>query len=311
MSTSGSSNFTINRDEIITEAMEICGVIAAGETIPAVDLQSAARKLNMMVKAWVTQGLHLWAMEEATLFLSLGSQSYSLGPTGDHCTNSYVQTTLSTDEAMNSTSIGITSATGMSASDNIGIVLDSGAIHWTTISGAPGSTTTIATGLASAATAGNVVFAYTSKINRPQRIVSAYRRSIATQDTPIELIGRDEYVELSNKTTRGKCVEAFYDPQLTLGVLYTWPTADLATDVIRFWYERAIEDFDASVDNPDFPIEWGEALVYGLADRLAPAYRLPLADRQIINAEAKGKLALAVEFDRETASVSFAPDYRR
>lgn len=310
MPSSGSANFTINRDDIIMEAMEICGVIAAGETIQAVDLQSAARKLNMMIKAWMAHGLHLWAMEEATLFLGLGTQSYSLGPTGAHCTNNYVQTTLSADAANGATSLTLAATTGLTAADNIGIVLDSGAIHWTTVS-TVGPPTTIATGLAGAAASGAVVFAYTTKINRPQRIVSAYRRSIATQDTPIELIGRDEYAELSNKATRGKCVEAFYDPQLTLGVLYTWPTADLATDVIRFWYERAIEDFDASVDNPDFPIEWGEALAYGLADRLAPAYRLPLADRQIINAEAKVKLAQAVEFDRETASVSFAPDYRR
>jgi hypothetical protein len=310
MATSGSTDFALTRDDIITEALELCGAIAAGETIPATDLASAARKLNMMVKAWMAHGLHLWALEEATLFLGVGTQSYSLGATGTHCTNSYVQTTLSADAASGATSLTLTATTGLTAADNIGIVLDSGAIHWTTID-AVGPPTTLITGLAGAASEGAVVFAYTAKINRPQRIVSAYRRSIAGQDTPIELIGRDEYAELSNKTTQGKCVEAFYDPQLTLGVLYTWPTADIATDVIRFWYERVLEDFDATSNNPDFPIEWGEALTYGLADRLAPGYGLPLAERQWIKTEAKIRLGQAVGFDRETASVSFAPDYRR
>jgi hypothetical protein len=144
MSTSGTAVFTMNRDEIIATALENVGVYAAGETISAEDTTMCARRLNMMAKAWMAHGAHLWAMKEATLFLSVGTQSYSLGASGTHCTNTYVHTTLSTDEATNSTSIGLSSATGMSASDNIGIVLDDGTIHWTTISGAPGTTTTIA-----------------------------------------------------------------------------------------------------------------------------------------------------------------------
>jgi hypothetical protein len=310
MATSGSVNFAMNRDEIIQDAMETIREYQADAAISSYDLGKAARKLNMMVKAWMAQGTHLWALKEATLFLSPGTKSYSLGATGTHCTHTYVHTTLSTDEALGSTSLGITSATGMSASDNIGIVLDDGTIHWTTISGAPGTTTTIATGLASAATAGNVVFAYTAKINRPQRIISAYRRDINDADIPLDVGSRKAYSDLTNKTTEGKPVQVFYDPQLTNGVLYIWPTADLATDVIRFWYERVLEDFDAVTDNPDFPIEWAEALSYNLADRLAPSFGMPLAERGYLKNEAREKLDIALGFDREESVISFQPDVR-
>lgn len=310
MATSGSTNFTLNRDEIITDALEDIGVIGGGDTPTYDDIQSCARKLNMMVKAWMAQGVHLWAVDEATLFLSVGTASYSLGATGTHCTNTYVHTTLSSDEALGSTSLGITSATGMSASDNIGIVLDDGTIHWTTISGAPGAITAIATGLASAASSGNVVFAYTSKINRPQRILSAYRRNIDGTDTPIDTASRQEYSDLSNKTTQGKTNKFFYDPQLTNGALYAWPTPDLATDVIRFWYERPLEDFDAATDNPDFPIEWAEAICAGLVYRIAPKFGKSPADIAFYKQDADEKLQIAMGFDRETASVMFQPDMR-
>ncbi len=310
MSTSGSVNFTMNRDEIITDVLEDIGALGAGETPVYDDVTTCARKLNMMVKAWMAQGIHLWAMKEATLFLADGTKSYSLGATGTHCTNTYVHTTLSTDEAISSTSLGITSFTGMSASDNIGIVLDDGTIHWTTISGAPGLTTTIATGLASAATSGNVVFAYTSKINRPQRITSAYRRTIDNYDAPIKILSREEYADLPSKFSEGKTLQAFYDPQLTNGVLYAWPVPDLATDVIRFWYERVLEDFDAVTDNPDFPIEWAEAICAGLTYRVARKYGATPSQIAGYKNDADEKLQIALGFDRETALVSFQPDIR-
>lgn len=310
MATSGSVNFSINRNDIITDAMQTVGALGVGESLQAADVELCVRKLNMMVKSWMQQGYHLWAMSEATLFLEPGDQSYALGSTGDHCTNSYVSTTLSTNEATSSTSIGLTSASGMSASDNIGIVLDDGTIHWTTISGAPSTTTTIATGLASAATAGNVVFAYTTKINRPQRIISAYRRDIDDNDLPIRLVSRQEYSDLSSKSSEGKTVQAFYDRQLVNGVFYTWPTADLATDVIRFWYERPLEDFDGVNDTPDFPIEWSEALCAGLAYRIAKPFGVSRSDIADLKTDAQIMLDIALGFDKDDTSVTFQPEIR-
>lgn len=310
MSTSNSVNFTMSRDDIITDAMQTINALGIDETPSAADIDMCSRKLNMMVKALMAQGIRLWAMKEATLFLGVGTQTYSLGATGTHCTNTYAHTTLSAAAALSATSLSLTSTTGMSASDNIGIVLDSGSIHWTTISGAPGAPTTIASGLAGAAASGNVVFAYTTKINRPQRIRSAYRRDINNIDTPIALISREEYADLANKLVRGKTIQAFYDPQLTNGILSAWPTPDLATDVIRFWYERILEDFDASTDNPDFPIEWGEYLSAGLSYRISKPFGLSKSERDSLREDAAMLLDTAMGFDRETASVMFQPDLR-
>jgi hypothetical protein len=312
MTTSNSTDFALSRDDIIRAALEETGEVAEGEGITPDRTNACALRLNSWVKSLMATGAKLWALKQATLFLTVGTAGYSLGATGTHCTNDYVQTTLSTDEALGSTSLGLTAYAGMAAGDNIGIVLDNGSIHWTTISGAPGATTTIATGLSSAAAAGNAVFAYTTKINRPQRIdtESAYRHSIAGQDTPVKIISRAEYAQLSNKSARGKIVQAFYDPQLVNGRLSVWPAPDSASDVLRFWYERILEDFDASSDTPDFASEWGEALILGLATRMAPSSGMPLQERRELKARADEALSIAMGYDRENVSMFCQPDLR-
>ena len=314
MTTSASVNFTINRDEIIRTALEDIGFCAFGDGIDPNIVESAARKLNLMVKAWMAKGAHLWAMSQATLFLVPRTASYSLGPAGANCSNSYEQTTLSVGAAASATTLSLTATTGMSAGDNIGILLDSGTIQWTTISGAPGSPTTIANALTGVASAGAVVFAYTTRINRPQRIDTegAYWRSAALNDTPIRMISRDEYAQLSNKTSYGKIVQAVYDPQLGAGTLSVWPTPDLASDVLRFWYERPLEDFDAAGDTPDFPIEWGLPLTSNLADLLVdnPRFQVDPLTRARIKQRAVESLDIAMGYDRENTSILFQPDLR-
>src|SRR3972149_4867792 len=124
MSTSGSVNFAVTRDQIITAAANEIGILGEGVTPSANMVSDFSLRLNSWTKSLMAQGAKLWAMKLATLFLAEGTASYSLGATGTHCTNSYVQTTLSTDEAASSVSLSLTSTTGMSASDNIGIVLD-------------------------------------------------------------------------------------------------------------------------------------------------------------------------------------------
>lgn len=312
MTTSGSVDFSVSRDQIITAAALDMGVIDEGQTPGAELVSSFSLRLNSWVKSLMAQGAKMWAVKQAHLFLEVGESTYSLGSTGDNCTNTYIQTTLSTDEALGSTSLSLTSTTGMAASDKIGIELDDGTIHWTTISGAPGAPTTIASGLASAATSGNAVFTYTTKITRPQRLIedAANWHSLAGSDTPVRIVSREEYTRHTNKTTQGKIVEVFYDKQLGNGVLKVWPTPDNATDVFQFWYERILEDFDAAGDTPDFAIEWAEPLILGLSYRMSPSYDKSAQDIAIRKARADEALAIAMNYDKENVSVYFQPDIR-
>jgi len=315
MTTSNSSNFSVNRDDIIRDALETMGFTEFGDGIDPNIIESSSRKLNMMIKAWMANGAHLWAISEATLFLQPGVATYNLGPTGTHCSNAYVQSALSADKLAGATVLQLSTTTGMAAGDNIGIVLDSGSIQWTTIVGAPGINTTIAAALTGNASSGAVVFTYTTKIQRPQRIDAdgAYWRSPEGSDTPIFMFSRDEYAQLANKRSGpGKVVQAFYNPQLTNGILSVWPVPDSASDVLRFWYERPFEDFDNPEDTPDFPIEWARALYLSLAAELSmnPRFKVSIPDRDSITAAATGAFQDAMGYDRENVSVFFQPDHR-
>lgn len=288
MSTSGTVTYSVTEADIIKDALIEIGHLDPDETPSANDIVTARRKLNLIVKQWTSQldfapGLKMWTRRTGYLFLQADQTKYSLGPSGDHATETYVSTTLSTAEATSSTSIGITSATGMSASDNIGIVLDDGSIHWTTISGAPGSTTTIATGLASAASAGNRVFAYTTKMRRPFELLSGVLRDTDGNDSPIDVnLSLPEYEAIYSKGSEGSPSRLYFEAQRTNAVAYIDCAPEDVTKVIRLPYLSYIEDFSAQANDADFPIEWARPLCLQLAnDCSRPFGREPKASLKL------------------------------
>ncbi|KKN77955.1 hypothetical protein LCGC14_0355200 [marine sediment metagenome] len=310
MATSGSVDFTRTRDQIIRGALRLCEAIAAGETPSSEETVEASEALNLMAKAWQADGIHLWAQDEGVLFLEKGTAKYSLGPSGDEASTAYVTTTTTADIAASGTSLALTSITGISASDNIGIVQDDGTFHWDTVSGTPSSlTVTLTTGMTSAAASGNRIFTFTSLIMRPIRILDARLKVNNGNEIPfVDMLTRDEYFDLPNKTNQGKPVQAYYDPQLTNGEFHIWNAADDINDVVLFTFMRPIEDFDAAANNPDFPQEWENALKWNLAVEIAPEYGVPMDKRAWLRGMADEKKQTALAFDHEPESIYFQPE---
>jgi hypothetical protein len=312
MAVSGSKDYSITRATIIEAALRKLGEYDAGEAIPGDETSAAADALNVMVKAWVIRGVDIWLRDEITLFLVPDQKSYNLG-TADATRAITGETTLSVAASASDVALTVVSTSGMTAADFIGVKLDDNSIHWTTISSVNSATTlTIASGLASAAASGKKVYAYTTKAGRPQKIVYAYRRDINDIDNEIEIIGEKEYMRQSNKGSSGPPVEVWYQPTLTTGTLYVWPVDGGANwDKLILSVNYLPDDFDAAADNPQFPIEWGQALIYGLADKLAPEYGLPLSERKALKQEAEFELEEALAYDTENASVIFTMDMER
>lgn len=110
-------------------------------------------------------------------------------------------------------------------------------------------------------------------IQRPPRIYDATRYTIATADeVPVRSISRSDYMALTNKTTTGSPVQVYYDPQITNGMLYVWPTASAVGDKIKLSTDRLIADVGASDNLIDIPPEWQECVKYNLALRLSGEY---------------------------------------
>lgn len=306
MAVSGSKNFTLTRADIISAALRKIGAADSGDPPDATEGSDAALALNLMIKEWSARGIDLPWREEITLFLQSGTQSYSIGLTGDHATTSYIETTLSAAAASSATTLSLTSTTGMSAADYIGIKLDDGSIHWTTIVNP--ATTSITDGLASAAASGNSVYTYTTKAYRPQKIVYAHRRA-SNIDTPVDLIGEVAYRGLSSKGSLGQVNQIYYQQTLDNGTLFVWPTG--GPDKLILIAQNLADDFDAAGDNPQFPIEWANPLVWNLAFELAPEYGISLKERLILRNEAMEKLDTVMDSDVENASVIIGMEVRQ
>lgn len=227
MSTSGSINYSLTRNDIIQEALELIGVVAAEESPAAADVATADRSLNMMIKGWQAKGINLWRQTEGSLSATAATASFTMGTGGDYPTA------------------------------------------------------------------------------RPLRISSA-RLSVSSIETPLVEMSRQEYFDLPNKTSSGRPSGYYYDPQLTLGKIYLWPTvATGITATLKFTYQRTVEDFDAAGDEPDFPQEWFECLAYNLAARLAPKFGTTTSPE--VAAIAIASLEDLMGWDREPASVYFQP----
>lgn len=76
--TSGSYDFSITRDAIISGALRLAGVIAQGETPTASQISDAAVSLNLMVKAWEADGLPIWAITTYQITPVAGQTTYTL-----------------------------------------------------------------------------------------------------------------------------------------------------------------------------------------------------------------------------------------
>lgn len=310
MATSGSTDFTVSRNDVLTEALELVGALGEGETPNSDQITSVARTLNMMMKAWQSK-INLFAIDVFYQFLDKTSQSYSLpSASGEYACRQadYIGTTTSAAHGASVTTINLTSIAGMAVSDKIGVKLDDGTMHWSTISSIGASSVVIATGLASASATASTVHTYTTAVNRPMKVSEAHINTATNSDINVDVLSRDEYYTLPDKTSTGQVNQVYFDPQTTTAKLYVWPVADNASDFLKLIVLRTIEDVDAD-DDVDFPQEWYMALSYNLAKFITPKYGVPTPIKKDIKQLADELYRDALDWDVEyPTSIYIQPD---
>ena len=313
MATSGNILYTTTRDDIITEALELIGVLGTGQTPDSADVTSCSRTLNMMIKSWQADGLALHTIKQTYLFLVPGQQEYSLhAATSDHWTSELSTTTLSVGAALGAASVTVTEVTGITDNDYIGVYLDTGVMHWTQVNGAPaGSVVSLDVVLPAAASSGAVVYHYTSKAGYPVKIVNAFHHEFNSTDLEVDLINRAEYWGLGDKASSGTVLQVYFDDLGQSPKLRVWPTASNGRNYLILFVQRVLENFDAAVDNPDFPQEWFLPLAYNLALLVAPKFSIPSSQMELILMKATEWYAKVKEADDEVYTrISIRPDMR-
>jgi hypothetical protein len=255
MATSGSSDWTQTRDNIIQQIGEKVGMIEEGGTPNADQIVLISRELNQFVK-WlqVVHQVKLWKLSKATKTFSAPSEV-----TG---TDSNVYTCIRSHT---------------SSADNKPVTGD----DWTTYWKLKGSTGGV--------WATSTAYTSTGDFTDSDDIIGIEKAFIRKNNTdiPVEIIGRHEYHEIPNKVDFGDPNRLWFDNLLT-DTIYIHPLVEDTDDVVLH-YEKIlrIEDFDAAGNTGDFPVHWIAPIVWSVAHDVGITYKLPVSELRDIERKAE------------------------
>lgn len=74
MTTSGTTTFNLNLNDLFEEAFERCGA----EMRTGYDFRTARRSLNLLTVEWANRGINLWTIEQGSIPLNQGQITYEL-----------------------------------------------------------------------------------------------------------------------------------------------------------------------------------------------------------------------------------------
>lgn len=283
--------------DVIKRALGILRVYSREQPLQAADREIALEYLNDMISHWQTQYGHLWLYQEAVVLLESEKSRYKLGTDRVVDYDELNVTTVATDTT--TTALEVSAAGDIAVSDIIGVELDTGAFHWTTVAATTGTAVTLTDAVPSQASAGNTVYTYTEVITRPLQVVQArYADTFSSQgEVPCNTWSRREYFDQPNKQTTGTVTNFYYSPQRGDGLLYVWPTASQNTNVL---FITCVRKFNVATNNAsvvDVPDEWVLTVSYNLAKEMMDEYGTPMDRQQMIMAKAERLLMENLDFD--------------
>lgn len=308
MTTSGQYNFTLLRNELITNAFYLMNWIPKGTVLAAEDLNYGVVQLNNMVTSWESNDIYLWKYEIINLFLQYGQYKYVISPTTtDHATLDYNQTTMTTAAGAGSSVITVLDTTGFVVGYNIGMVTDSNVLFWTTIAGISGNTITLTAPLSLNALQGsNVVFVYQNSTQKPLKMKYATlitpKTSSDTGGYEVQLVtlARKDYQTLSIKAQpAGYPSQIMFEPRRNEGWIWLSQSPAITNQVVKLNCVYPFQSFANANDDADFPSEWTDTLVWNLAKKLIPAYGVEGARVQQISDEADKLMTKLLDYDME------------
>ena len=303
------NTFTVTRDDIISAALRVMGVIGVGEVPITEDFTNCSQALNIMIKSWAKKSIPLWVVEKISLPLITNIANYPLGPTAG-----YVASVTATGGSGYTTGGTWTSTGGTTSVTAAGTYTVSAGKIATMVVVTPGDTytTTPTTITVSGAGTGAI---FTSVIvgitmSKPLRFLDIYIGNGTSSNVSLLPISREEYDDLGIKTTLGVPNQYYYDAQLTNGNLVFYNVPSDSTYTAFCASHRMFKDLNASTDNFDFPQEWFQALKWGLCAELCAEYGVEENKIMYIEQKANSFIAESFDWSVEEASVYFQLDYQ-
>ena len=312
MAYSTTSDFTMTGTDVVTEALELLGVLAEGESPSADQQTSCLRTLNMLIKTWSAE-YNIYAQKEFFTLLNFESQDQSIiSGTKGHwdimemgkVATAYTSTdtTITLDNALSIDNYGYAIA------DLTMYVFTSSAMYTADIASEATATYTLDAALGVDLSVGDLVWILptTASVYFPTKL---YTLGIVDGST-------GQYTELAEvsqsdlyRSQGASRPNAYYQKRELDPAGYMIrvnPAPDNYLYFLKGWAQYKIRDMDAIGNDVYFPAEWFLALAYGLAYLLANKYGIHPSDRDRLRKDMEEFRWEASTYDRD-GSVYFQP----
>jgi hypothetical protein len=299
MSTSGTTSFDLQFQEIAEEAYERCGV----EMRTGYQLRTARRSLNLLTVEWANRGINLWTIEQGEIPLNTGQVSYTLPLDTIDLLDHVVRTGTGTNQI----DINITRISETTYSQ-IPNKLAQGRPIQVWINRQSGNTnkiptTTLAQTITSAST--TITLASTANVASSGYIkidneIIGYTN---IDGNVLQNCVRGQSNTSAAGHSSGASVYVTYIPNINL-----WPTANAGGQyTFVYWRMRRLQDAGSGVQTQDIPFRFIPALTSGLAYHLS--MKVPEAIQRIpmLKQVYEEQWNWASSEDREKASLRLAP----
>lgn len=304
MTTSGTSTFDMNFTEIAEEAYERAG----REMRTGYDLRTARRSMNLLTIEWANRGINMWTIEQGTINLVQGQNTYALpNDTIDllehvirtQPNNSSTQSDLTITRISVSTYATIPNKLTQARPIQIWIQRMSGetAISPITLNG---SVTSTATTMTLSTTVGLATSGFIKLDN--EIIYYGY-----VSGNTISSCSRGQASTIAAAHNSGVPVSIPSLPAVTV-----WPTPDQGSVgnpyyQLVYWRMRRIEDTGGGIRTADMPFRFLPCLVSGLAYYIATKNPELAPRMDMLKGQYEEQFQLAAGEDREKAAIRFVP----
>ena len=300
MTTSGSTAFNLDLTELVEEAFERCG----SELRTGYDLRTARRSLNLLFADWANRGVNMWTMEQGTITLVAGQNTYAL----PNDTVDLIEHVIRTGANSSSTQADLTiTRISVSTYATIPNKLQQARPIQVWIQRMNAQTSPTGLKLSGAITASDTTITLDSVVGLPAA-------GFIKLDN--EIIG---YGYISGNTlyncARGQQnttaashisnTDVYWEqvPAITV-----WPTPDnTQTYTFVYWRLRRTQDAGGGVNVMDVPFRFVPCMVAGLAYYMAIKLPKALERLEVLKAQYDEAWQLASDEDREKAAIRFVP----
>lgn len=314
MSTTGTTSFNPDLNELVEEAYERCG----RELRSGYDLRTARRSLNLLVTEWANQGINLWTVEQGAIPLYANQITYPLPINTVDLVETIVRTGVGTNQVdINISRISVstysTIPNKLATGRPIQIYIDRQGGQTYTFTG------TLAASISSSATTipvtslNQVPYAGYANIGSETLYyygTSTQAENVATGASAFATL--NNVVRGQNNTTAashssGAAITNTKFPNVTV-----WPAPDQGSITnpyytLVYWRLRRLQDAGNGINVEDIPFRFQEAMVAGLAYKLSMKVEGGLERMAMLKAQYDQAWELASTEDREKAPIRFVP----